>query len=57
MNEVAIVTACRTAVGGHGKAFKNLTALEITITVMQELLKRADLDGSLINDVIWGCNY
>ncbi|MDA3788516.1 MAG: thiolase family protein [Desulfobacula sp.] len=57
MNEVVIVAACRTAVGRHGSAFKNLTALELTIPVMKELLKRADLDASLIDDVIWGCNY
>ncbi len=57
MNEVVIVAACRTAIGRHGSAFKNLSALELTLPVMKELLSRSRMDGSLIDDVIWGCNY
>lgn len=57
MNEVVIVAACRTAIGKHGSAFKNLSALDLTLPVMKELLNRSKMDGSLIDDVIWGCNY
>lgn len=57
MNDVVIVAACRTAVGRHGGAFKSLGALDLTIPVMQELIKRAGIDDGIIDDVIWGCNY
>jgi len=57
MNEVVIVAACRTAIGRHGSAFKNLSALELTLPVMKELLNRSQMDPGLMDDVIWGCNY
>jgi acetyl-CoA C-acetyltransferase len=57
MNEVVIVAACRTAIGRHGSAFKNLSALELTLPVMKELLNRSHMDPGLMDDVIWGCNY
>ena len=57
MNEVVIVAACRTAIGRHGSAFKNLSALELTLPVMKELLNRSHIDPGLMDDVIWGCNY
>jgi acetyl-CoA C-acetyltransferase len=56
MNEVAIVAACRTAIGKHGGALKNVSAVELTIPVMQELIKRAGIDPIIIDDVMWGCN-
>ncbi|OGQ88157.1 MAG: acetyl-CoA acetyltransferase, partial [Deltaproteobacteria bacterium RIFOXYC2_FULL_48_10] len=52
-----IVAACRTAIGRHGSAFKNLSALELTLPVMKELLNRSHIDPGLMDDVIWGCNY
>jgi len=57
VNDVVIVAACRTAVGRHGGVFKSLGALELTIPMMQELVRRADIDGGIIEDIIWGCNY
>jgi acetyl-CoA C-acetyltransferase len=57
MNEVVIVAACRTAIGRHGSAFKNLSALDLTLPVMKELLNRSHMDPGLMDDVIWGCNY
>ncbi|MCM2283202.1 MAG: thiolase family protein [Desulfobacula sp.] len=57
MNEVVIVAACRTAIGRHGSAFKNLSALELTLPVMKELLNRSHMDPGFMDDVIWGCNY
>lgn len=57
MNEVVIVAACRTPIGKHGGALKNVKAVDLTIPVMQELVKRAGIDPALIEDVIWGCNY
>ncbi|MEJ2588027.1 MAG: thiolase family protein [Deltaproteobacteria bacterium] len=57
MEDVVIVSACRTAIGRHGGALRNLSALDLTIPVMRELTRRADVEPGLIEDVIWGCNY
>ncbi len=57
MNDVVIVAACRTPIGKHGGSLKNLNAVDLTIPVMQNLVKRAGIDAGIIDDVIWGCNY
>ncbi|WP_125141665.1 thiolase family protein [Clostridium transplantifaecale] len=57
MRSVVIVSACRTPIGALGGAFRNLGALDLTIPVMQALIKRSGLDAALLDDVIWGCNY
>ncbi|RLB29168.1 MAG: acetyl-CoA C-acyltransferase [Deltaproteobacteria bacterium] len=57
MNDVVIVAACRTAIGRYGGALKSMSALQLTIPVMQELMKRTHIEGGIIDDVIWGCNY
>jgi len=57
VEDVVIVSACRTAIGRHGGALRNMSALDLTIPVMRELTRRADVEPGLIEDVIWGCNY
>lgn len=57
MNEVVIAAAVRTPVGKLGGVFRDVSALDLTLPVMRELLKRSGVDGELIEDVIWGCNY
>lgn len=57
MRNVVIVAACRTPIGTIGGQFKTLTALDLSIPVMQNLLERGKVPGEVINDVIWGCNY
>ncbi|MCI8645472.1 MAG: thiolase family protein [Firmicutes bacterium] len=57
MNNVVIVSGCRTPIGTIGGQFKTITSLDLSIPVMQELVKRANIDPALIDDVIWGCNY
>lgn len=57
MRSVVIVSACRTPIGALGGAFRSLGALDLTIPVMQALIKRSGLDAALLDDVIWGCNY
>ena len=57
MRNVVIVAGCRTPIGTMGGQFKTLTALDLTIPVMQQLVERADIDPAIIDDVIWGCNY
>ncbi len=55
--DVVIVEACRTAIGKHGGGLKTVNAVDLTIPVMQELIRRSGVDPHLIEDVIWGCNY
>jgi acetyl-CoA C-acetyltransferase len=57
MRNVVIVAGCRTPIGNFGGAYKNLSALDLSIPVMKELVKRGNFDPALIDDVIWGCNY
>lgn len=57
MRNVVIVAGCRTPIGTIGGQFKSITSLDLSIPVMQELVKRAGVDPALIDDVIWGCNY
>lgn len=57
MRDVVVVAACRTPIGALNGQFKSLTAGDLSIPVMQELVKRASIDPILIEDVIWGQNY
>lgn len=57
MGNVVIVAACRTAVGSLGGMYKTITSLDLSIPIMQELVKRSGIDPEMIEDVIWGCNY
>lgn len=57
MRNVVIVAGARTPIGTIGGQFKALTALDLSVPVIQNLVARAGMDGSLIEDVIWGCNY
>ena len=53
-NDVVIVSACRIAIGKFGGMYANTSALELTIPVMQQLIKRAGINPSCIDDCIWG---
>jgi len=57
MRNVVIVAGCRTPIGTIGGQFKSITSLDLSIPVMQALVKRAKIDPAMIEDVIWGCNY
>ncbi|MFV0465410.1 MAG: thiolase family protein [Lachnospiraceae bacterium] len=57
MRNVVIAAACRTPIGTIGGQFKSLTALDLSIPVMQGLIQRSGIKGEMIDDVIWGCNY
>jgi acetyl-CoA C-acetyltransferase len=54
MEEVVIVSAARTPVGSFNGAFANVSAHDLGKTAIQAVLKRADLKGSDINEVILG---
>lgn len=57
MKNVVIIAACRTPIGTIGGQFRELTALDLSIPVMRELVLRSQADPGIIDDVIWGCNY
>lgn len=57
MRNVVIVSGCRTPIGTMGGQFKDITSLDLSMTVMRGLVSRAGIDAGMINDVIWGCNY
>ncbi len=57
MRNVVIVAAARTPIGTIGGQFRDITSLDLSIPVMQDLVKRAGIDPAIIDDVIWGCNY
>ncbi len=57
MRDAVIVSAVRTAVG-RGKKDGGLAAvhpIDLSALVMQEAIKRADVDPREIDDVLWGC--
>jgi acetyl-CoA C-acetyltransferase len=52
--DIVIVAAARTAVGKFGGTLAKTPAPELGAAVIQELLKRAKLNGEQINEVILG---
>lgn len=51
--EVFIVSACRTAIGDFGGVFKDIRANELAIVVAQETMKRAGVEKSHVEDIVW----
>lgn len=54
MKEVVIVSAARTAIGGHGGSLKNVSAPELGAVVVRETMARAGLKPSMVSEVILG---
>jgi len=54
MREVVIVNGVRTAVGTFGGSLKDVSAIDLGVKVVEELIKRTGLDGSQIDEVIMG---
>ena len=55
MKEVVIVGGVRTPIGGHGGAFRTLTAQHLAALVFREVIERVGIDPKLFDDVILGC--
>src|SRR5260221_11055948 len=53
-DDIVIVAAVRTAVGAFNGAFASLAAHELGKVAIQETLKRADVDGGQVSEVILG---
>jgi len=54
LQDVVIVSAVRTAIGDFGGQFRNLISHQLAVPVIQEVLKRAGVDGGMVDDVILG---
>ncbi|MDQ5987556.1 MAG: acetyl-CoA C-acetyltransferase [Syntrophus sp. SKADARSKE-3] len=57
MNDVFIVSAVRTPIGRQNGYLRNWTAPELLGAVLDEVVKRIDLDPALVEDVINGTVY
>ncbi len=55
MENVVIVSACRTAIGTFGGTLKNTTAAELASVTMKEAITRAGIEADMVDDVRYGC--
>ncbi len=53
-NEVVIVSAARTPIGKLGGAFKDVSAVQLGAAVIQAVIERAGISGSLVQEVLMG---
>jgi acetyl-CoA C-acetyltransferase len=53
-NDIVIVSAARTPIGKFGEAFRSVRAHQLAATVISEVLKRANVSGDQLDDVILG---
>ena len=54
MNDIVIISACRTAMGRFGGSLKDVPSYDLGAASVREALKRAALDGEQVDDVILG---
>ncbi len=57
MSEIFIISAVRTAIG-MGKAngaLASMAPVDLTALVMKAALERAEVEGTQVEDVVWGC--
>lgn len=52
--EVVVVSAYRTPIGNFGGAFKNVSAVDLGVTVVKKILKETQISPELIEEVIFG---
>jgi acetyl-CoA acyltransferase len=55
MREVVIVEGVRTPVGRRNGVLKDIRPDDLSALTLKELVNRAGIDPSLVEDVIWGC--
>lgn len=55
MQEVVIVSGCRTAIGAFGGTLRDMNAASIGAVAMAEAVKRAGVEAEIIDDVRFGC--
>lgn len=54
MTEVVIVEALRTPIGSFGGAFKNVSAIDLGVSVVKQALENLNIDKSEVDEVIFG---
>ena len=54
MKDVVIVSACRTAIGKYGGAFKDVPAVDLGAVVIEEAIKRAGIAKDAVDEVVMG---
>lgn len=52
--EIVILSGCRTPIGSFGQSLKSVRAYELGAIVVNEALKRANVKGEMLGDVIFG---
>jgi len=57
VNEVVIVSACRTAVGKFQGGLKDVPAVQLATVVGKEAIKRAGIDPQIIDGIVMGQVY
>ena len=55
MEEVVLVSGCRTAIGRMGGGFQNYSASDLGAVVIREAVNRAGLQPDQVEQVILGC--
>lgn len=54
LQDIVIISACRTAMGRFGGSLKNIPSHDLGAVVIKEALERASLQGNQVDDVILG---
>ena len=54
MRDVYVISSCRTAVGKFGGSLKDVPAAELGATVIAEALKRGNVKGEWLDEVMFG---
>ncbi len=57
MNEVVVVSLCRTAVGKFQGGLKNVPAKDLAVTAGKEAIKRAGIPAEMIDEIVMGQVY
>jgi len=55
MTEAVIVNAVRTPIGAHGGVLKDVRPDDLAAIVIKEVLRRAEVDPALVEEVYFGC--
>ena len=53
-DDIVIVAACRTAIGKFGGIFKDFKASQLAAVLLDEIVKKVNLDKHIIDDIILG---
>jgi acetyl-CoA C-acetyltransferase len=57
MTDVAVVSASRTAIGNFGGSLRAIPAYDLAALVLNDVIKKANLESKLVDMVIMGQNY